>query len=43
MIIRDLDLKKDMHVLDVGCSPYRLAIPIAKKNGPKRNVTALDI
>jgi ubiquinone/menaquinone biosynthesis C-methylase UbiE len=42
-IIKHLNLKKGMLVLDIGCGPGRLTIPIAKKVGPKGNVTALDM
>ncbi len=42
-IIPQLELQPDMHVLDAGCGPGRLTIPMAEKIGPKGEVTALDI
>jgi 2-polyprenyl-3-methyl-5-hydroxy-6-metoxy-1,4-benzoquinol methylase len=42
-IIEKMDLLSAMKVLDAGCGPGRLTIPIAKKIGPKGMVTALDI
>jgi len=42
-IIEHLDLKRGMKVLDVGCGPGRLSIPIAQKIGPKGEVVAMDI
>ncbi len=38
-----LDLRPDMRVLDVGCGPGRLTIPIAQAVGPRGEVTALDL
>lgn len=42
-IIQHLDLRPGMKVLDFGCGPGRLAIPVAKEIGPRGEVTALDI
>jgi len=42
-IIQHLDLKEGMSVLDVGCGPGRLAIPVANKVGPRGEVVAMDI
>jgi SAM-dependent methyltransferase len=38
-----LHLQPGMHVLDAGCGPGRLTIPIAREVGPAGHVTALDI
>jgi ubiquinone/menaquinone biosynthesis C-methylase UbiE len=38
-----LDLSPGMHVLDAGCGPGRLTIPIAQTVGPQGSVFALDI
>lgn len=42
-IIEHLELKPGMAVLDVGCGPGRITIPVAHKVGPKGNVVAMDI
>lgn len=42
-IIGHLELKPGMKVLDIGCGPGRLTIPIAVEVGPQGGVTALDI
>lgn len=41
--IQRLELEPGMHVLDMGCGPGRLAIPIAEKVGPQGQVVAMDI
>ncbi|MBI5274383.1 MAG: methyltransferase domain-containing protein [Chlamydiales bacterium] len=42
-IIEHLDLKIGMKVLDAGCGPGRITLPIAKKIGPQGEVWAVDI
>lgn len=42
-IISHLDLQPGMRVLDFGCGPGRLTIPLAKEVGPLGKVTALDL
>ncbi|MDD1695518.1 MAG: methyltransferase domain-containing protein [Methanoregula sp.] len=41
--IERLDLSPGMNVLDAGCGPGRLSLPIADKIGPQGEVTAIDI
>lgn len=41
--IQRLDLSPGMNVLDAGCGPGRLTLPIAEKVGPDGEVTAIDI
>jgi SAM-dependent methyltransferase len=41
--IQRLDLKPGMKVLDAGCGPGRLTLPIAMNVGPSGEVTAIDI
>jgi len=38
-----LELSPGMHVLDAGCGPGRLTVPIAQAVGPEGTVLALDI
>jgi len=38
-----LELEPGMAVLDAGCGPGRLAIPIARQVGPQGEVVAMDI
>jgi ubiquinone/menaquinone biosynthesis C-methylase UbiE len=42
-IVRHLELQPGMKVLDLGCGPGRLTVPIAKQTGPQGEVTAADI
>jgi len=42
-IIALLDVREGMKVLDAGCGPGRLAIPLAKAVGAEGSVTALDL
>ena len=42
-IIENLGLEPGMNVLDAGCGPGRLTIPIAQKIGPQGEVVAMDI
>lgn len=42
-IIPHLELAQGMHVLDVGCGPGRLALPIAREVGPQGDVVAVDV
>lgn len=42
-IIQHLDLKPGMKVLDAGCGPGRLTIPLAKAVGSNGQVVAIDI
>ncbi len=43
VIVRNLELQPGMKVLDVGCGPGRLTIPIARQIGPQGEMVALDI
>ena len=42
-IVEHLHLHPGMNVLDFGCGPGRLTIPLARRIGPKGEVTAVDI
>jgi ubiquinone/menaquinone biosynthesis C-methylase UbiE len=43
VIIEHLDLQPGMTVLDIGCGPGRLTIPLARRVGPQGQVIAVDI
>jgi ubiquinone/menaquinone biosynthesis C-methylase UbiE len=42
-IVQHLDLQLGMAVLDAGCGPGRLTIPVATQVGPQGEVVAMDI
>jgi ubiquinone/menaquinone biosynthesis C-methylase UbiE len=42
-IVHNLELRPGMKVLDVGCGPGRLTIPIAREVTPQGEVVAMDI
>jgi ubiquinone/menaquinone biosynthesis C-methylase UbiE len=42
-IIEHLDLQPGMRVLDIGCGPGRLTIPVARQVGQQGEVVAIDI
>jgi ubiquinone/menaquinone biosynthesis C-methylase UbiE len=42
-IVRRLELQPGMKVLDAGCGPGRVAVPLAKAVGPRGEVVAADI
>jgi len=41
--IQRLDIRPGMNVLDAGCGPGRLTIPVAQATGPRGTVTGMDI
>jgi len=43
VIVEHLDLHPGMRVLDAGCGPGRLTVPLARRVGPQGHVTALDL
>jgi SAM-dependent methyltransferase len=43
VIVQHLDLQPGMRVLDIGCGPGRVTIPIAKQVGPHGEVVAIDL
>jgi SAM-dependent methyltransferase len=43
VIVQRLNLQPGMRVLDVGCGPGRVTIPLAKQVGPRGHVTAIDL
>lgn len=42
-IVGTLDVAPGMHVLDAGCGPGRLTLPLARQVGPGGRVVALDL
>lgn len=42
-IIKNLGLKPDMQIIDIGCGPGRVTIPLAHHVGLRGTVTAMDI
>ena len=42
-IVEHLNLEKGMYVLDAGCGPGRLTIPVAREVGSNGRVVAMDI
>jgi ubiquinone/menaquinone biosynthesis C-methylase UbiE len=43
VIVNHLNLKPGMAVLDAGCGPGRVTVPVARQVGPKGKVVAVDI
>jgi ubiquinone/menaquinone biosynthesis C-methylase UbiE len=43
VIVEHLNLKPGMTVLDIGCGPGRVTIPVAKAVGPQGTVVAIDV
>jgi SAM-dependent methyltransferase len=43
VIVQHLNLQPGMKVLDLGCGPGRLTIPIAEQLGPRGEVVAVDM
>lgn len=43
VIVENINLASDMKVIDIGCGPGRVTIPIAKRVGLAGEVTAMDI
>lgn len=43
LTIERLDCQPGMQILDAGCGPGRLSLPLAKKTGPDGQVTSMDI
>ncbi len=42
-IVQHLDLKPGMTVVDIGCGPGRVTLPVARKVSPSGEVVAMDI
>jgi 2-polyprenyl-3-methyl-5-hydroxy-6-metoxy-1,4-benzoquinol methylase len=43
VIVKHLDLVSGMTVLDIGCGPGRVTVPLARKVGPQGQVVAIDL
>jgi ubiquinone/menaquinone biosynthesis C-methylase UbiE len=43
VIVSHLELRKGMRVLDVGCGPGRVTLPVAREVGPRGEVVAIDL
>lgn len=43
VVVQHLNLQPGMTVLDIGCGPGRITIPLAKQVGPQGAVLALDL
>ena len=43
VIVQHLDLQPGMKVLDIGCGPGRLTIPVARQVGSQGEVVAIDL
>lgn len=43
MIIDSLDVRPGMRIIDIGCGPGRVTIPLAQKEVPQVKVVAMDI
>jgi len=43
VIVRHLDLQPGMAVLDIGCGPGRVTLPVARQVGPHGKVVAMDL
>jgi ubiquinone/menaquinone biosynthesis C-methylase UbiE len=42
-IVRRLDVRPGMRILDAGCGPGRLTVPLARAVGPEGRIDAVDI
>lgn len=43
VILQHLDLQPGMNVVDIGCGPGRLTIPVAKQVGAQGQIVAIDL
>lgn len=43
VIVRHLEVQPGMTVLDIGCGPGRVTIPVARQVGPQGTVVAIDL